>query len=84
MKYSEGENDFYYFMMEHDEREGPILAFVRKSENEWQLFSIWQELEHENTIASDVLLKAVDRYLTKLEVILIKKFNIKYSYFTRF
>ncbi|MBD8014591.1 hypothetical protein QL992_07410 [Microbacterium sp. APC 3898] len=84
VKDSEGENDFYYFTMEHDEREGPILAFVRKSENEWQLFSIWQEFEHKSTIASDVLLKAVDRYLTKLEDTLLRKFNIKYSYFTRF
>ena len=84
VKDSKGENDFYYFTMEHDEREGPILAFVRKSEKEWQLFSIWQEFEHESTITSDMLLKAVDRYLTKLEDILMKNFNIKYSYFARF
>lgn len=84
VKGSEEENNFYYFTMEHDEREGPILAFIKKSENEWQLFSIWQEFEHESIIASDVLLKAVDRYLTKIENVLIKKFNIKYSDFTRF
>lgn len=77
-------SDFYYFTMEHDEREGPILAFIKKSENEWHLFSIWQEFKHEDTISSDVLLKTVDRYLTELEETLIKRFNIRYSDFIKF
>ena len=78
-----GEKNFYYFTMEHDEKEGPILAFIKKSGNEWHLFSIWQEFEHEETISSQVLLEAVDRYLAGLEEVLIKKFNIRYSDFTK-
>ena len=81
-----GVKNFYYFTMEHDEKEGPILAFIKKSEKEWQLFSIWQEFNHEDTISSDVLLEAVDRYLrylAKLEEVLIKRFNIRYADFIK-
>ncbi|WP_033543071.1 DUF7878 domain-containing protein [Planococcus sp. CAU13] len=76
--------NFYHFTMEHDEKEGPILAFIRESENKWHLFSIWQEFKHEETITTDILLKAVDRYLTELEETLIKRFNIRYSDFIKF
>ncbi|WP_442757094.1 DUF7878 domain-containing protein [Planococcus alpniumensis] len=75
--------NFYYFTMEHDEREGPILAFIKESENKWHLFSIWQEFKHEETITTDILLKAVDRYLTELEETLIKRFDIQYSDFIK-
>ena len=76
--------NFDYFTMEHDEREGPILAFVKKSETEWHLFSIWQEFKQEDTISQDVLLEAVDQYLVDLEEVLIKKFRIRYSDFAKF
>ena len=74
---------FHYFTMEHDEREGPILAFIRKSEDEWQLFSIWQEFKHEDTVSLDVLLRAVDQYLVELERVLMNRFNLKYSNFAK-
>lgn len=76
--------NFYHFTMEHDEREGPILAFVKKSETEWHLFSIWQEFKQEDTLSQDVLLEAVDQYLVDLEEVLIKRFRIRYSDFAKF
>ena len=75
---------FEYFTMEHDEREGPILAFIKKGEDEWQLFSIWQEFEHQETISLDVLLEAVDQYLSELEELLMNRFRIRYSDFLKF
>lgn len=75
------ENSFYFFTMEHDEREGPILAFIKKGEDEWHLFSIWQEFKHKDVVSSEVLLKAVDQYLVELEEMLVKKFTIRYSDF---
>lgn len=84
LKASRGTSSFYYFTMEHDEREGPILAFIKEDENRWQLFSIWQEFNHEGIITTDVLLEAVDLYLTELEEILSKQFNIRYSDFIKF
>lgn len=84
VKDSNAINNFYHFTMEHDEREGPILAFIKESENKWHLFSIWQEFKHEETITTEILLKAVDRYLTELEETLIKRFNIQYSNFIKF
>lgn len=77
-------DNFYHFTMEHDEREGAILAFIKESENKWHLFSIWQEFKHEETITTDILLKAVDQYLTELEETLIKRFHIQYSDFIKF
>ncbi|WP_211655418.1 DUF7878 domain-containing protein [Planococcus alpniumensis] len=74
-------HSFYYFTMEHDEREGPILALIKENESAWKLFSIWQEFNHESIISTDVLLKAVDRYLTAFEEILVTRFNIRYSDF---
>ncbi|WP_298831052.1 hypothetical protein [uncultured Planococcus sp.] len=76
-------DNFYYFTMEHDEREGPILAFIQKSGKEWHLFSIWQEFKHEAPISLDVLFRAVDQYLVELEDMLIKRFNIRYSDFVK-
>jgi hypothetical protein len=84
MKDSDAINSFYHFTMEHDEREGPILAFIKKSENQWHLFSIWQEFKHEDSITTDILLKAVDQYLAELEEMLINRFNIRYSDFIKF
>ncbi|MCH4827931.1 hypothetical protein [Planococcus halocryophilus] len=78
---SRGATNFYHVTMEHDEREGPILAFIQKNETEWYLFSIWQEFKHEDTISSEVLLGAVDRYLAELEEVLVKRFAIRYSDF---
>ncbi|ALS75829.1 hypothetical protein AUC31_11785 [Planococcus rifietoensis] len=83
MKDSKRPSSFYYFSMEHDEREGPILAFIRENDNKWRLFSIWQEFEHEGIISTDVLVKAVDRYLTEFEEILTVRFNIWYSDFIK-
>lgn len=83
MKDSKRPSSFYYFSMEYDEREGPILAFIRENDNKWRLFSIWQEFEHEGIISTDVLVKAVDRYLTEFEEILTVRFNIRYSDFIK-
>lgn len=79
----EAAESFYYFTMEHDEKEGPILAFIQKSEDEWKLFSIWQEFEHQETISLDVLLRAVDQYLSELEELLMNRFRIRYSDFAK-
>ena len=76
--------NFYYFKMEHDEREGPILAFIKQGEDEWKLFSIWQEFKHEDTVSLDVLLRAVDQYLSELEELLMNRFHIRYSDLAKF
>ena len=81
MKDPKAENSFYFFTMEHDEREGPILAYIKKGEDEWHLFSIWQEFKHKDVVSSEVLLKTVDQYLVELEEMLVKKFTIRYSDF---
>lgn len=83
MKDPKAINNFYFFTMEHDEREGPILACIKKGIDEWHLFSIWQEFKHEDMIPTEVLLKAVDQYLVELEEVLVKKFAIRYSDFTK-
>ena len=75
--------DFHFFTMEHDEREGPILAFNRKSAGQWQLFSIWQEFEHLDLIAAEDLLEAVDGYLAELEAVLVDRFGLRYKDFMR-
>lgn len=75
--------DFHFFTMEHDEREGPIFAFNQKSEGQWQLFSIWQEFEHEDLIGTEDLLGAVDDYSNRLEKVLSERFGLRYSDFMR-
>jgi hypothetical protein len=84
IKDSRSRSSFHYFTMEHDEREGPILAFIKEHENNWHLFSIWQDFKHEETITTDVLLEAVDRYLMEFEDMLIARFNIRYSDFIKY
>lgn len=76
-------NDFHFFTMEHDEREGPILAFIRKDDGWWQLFSIWQAFSHEDVIPANDLLQGVDRYLTELESVLMERYNLRYRDFMR-
>ncbi|MCP2034206.1 hypothetical protein L1279_001189 [Planomicrobium sp. HSC-17F08] len=78
-----GTSNFYHYTMEHDEREGPILAFIETSKDKWILFSIWQEFKPEDSMPTDGLLNAVDQYLAELEKILIKRFDIRYSDFIR-
>ena len=82
-KNSNANKDFHYFTMEHDEREGPMLAFTRKSENKWQLFSIWQEFSHSDLIGTEELLEAVDHYLAELEEVLLERFVLRYRDFMR-
>lgn len=75
--------DFHFFTMEHDEREGPILAFRRKDASGWQVFSIWQKFSHDGLIATEDLLGAVDRYLATLEEVLIERYGLRYRDFMR-
>lgn len=75
--------DYHFFTMEHDEREGPILAFNRKYEGKWQLFSIWQGFEHVDLITTEELMEAIDRYLTELEAVLIARFRLRYRNFVK-
>lgn len=83
MKDPDANGDFLFFTLEHDEGEGPILAFRRKSERKWQLFSIWQEFSHEELISTGDLLKAVDRYSAELEEVLIERYGLRYRDFMR-
>lgn len=82
-KNSDANKDFHFFTMEHDEREGPILAFNKKSAGQWQLFSIWQEFEHEELIGTENLLEAVDQYLAELEDVLMERFGLRYKDFMK-
>ena len=77
----ETQESFYYFSMEHDKSEGPILAFIRKENDKWSLFSIWQKFEHKEAISLPILIKAVDEYLMKLDQNLIKKFGLRITDF---
>ena len=76
------QEDFYYFTMEHDERDGPILAFINKGDNKWSLFSIWQEYEHKDSLSINIIRDAVDLFLLNLDRELIKNFGISISDFT--
>jgi hypothetical protein len=76
------QEDFYYFTLEHDERDGPILAFVNKGDNTWSLFSIWQEYEHRESLPINVITAAVDLFLLHLDKELIKNFGINIGDFT--
>ncbi|WP_203333525.1 hypothetical protein [Planococcus beigongshangi] len=75
--------DFHFFTMEHDEKEGPILAFRRQGKSGWQLFSIWQAFSHDGLISAEDLLEAVDRYLATLEEVLIKRYGLRYQDFMK-
>nr|WP_315363608.1 hypothetical protein [Cytobacillus firmus] len=77
----ETQESFYYFSMEHDKSEGPILAFIRKENDIWSLFSIWQKFEHKEAISLPILIKAVDEYLMKLDQNLIKNFGVRITDF---
>lgn len=83
MKDPYANKDFHFFTMEHDEREGPILAFRRKDASGWQVFSIWQKFSHDGLIATEDLLGAVDRYLATLEEVLIERYGLRYRDFMR-
>lgn len=77
MKKWKREKDFYYFTMEHDEREGPILAFVEKEKKQWTLFSIWQKYNLNEQLTFNVISDAVDSFLMELDKDLIKNYRIK-------
>ena len=70
--------------MEHDERDGPILAFVNKGDNKWSLFSIWQEYEHKESLPINVITVAVNLFLKHLDKELINNFGINIGDFTNF
>jgi hypothetical protein len=74
--------DFYYFTMEQDEKDGPIIAFINKGDNKWSLFSIWQEYEHKESLPINVIRAAVDLFLLDLDTELIKNFGINIGHFT--
>lgn len=73
----EQEKNFNYFTIEHDEREGPILAFIKREENQWSLFSIWQDYELTESLTDDVISGAVDSFLNRLDKALISHYGIK-------
>lgn len=76
------QEDFYFFTMEHDERDGPILAFINKGDNKWSLCSIWQEYEHKESLPLNVILTAVDLFLLNFDRKLKKNFGIITGDFT--
>ncbi|AJD89588.1 hypothetical protein JMA_02710 [Jeotgalibacillus malaysiensis] len=71
------EDHFRYFTMEHDEREGPILAFIEKEACRWSLFSIWQECDAHEPLTFEVVSGAVDTFLLELDKDLINNYGIK-------
>lgn len=59
----DGKQDFYYYTIEHDEKEGPLLAFLHRGTDYWKLESIWQAYEMINLVNGDGLRKAVNHFL---------------------
>lgn len=68
-------NDFYYYTMEHDEREGPILAFFHDKRG-WQLDSIWKEFACGERIPIDTISKAVEIFLDELDEALMRHYGL--------
>lgn len=75
-KWHQGQ-EFYYFTIEHDEREGPILAFINNEENHWTIFSIWQLFESKEILTLTELVGAVDLFLDELNQELLNSYGIK-------
>jgi hypothetical protein len=71
------QEDFYYFTMEHDETEDPILAFRNNGDNDWSLFSIWQHYKSKDLISLNDINDGVEQFLVKLDKELKENFEIK-------
>lgn len=56
-----------YFTLEHDEKEGPILAFMPVEGEQWRMYSIWQQFEMENTVHVEKLRQSVETFLRDLD-----------------
>ncbi|MDQ0216880.1 hypothetical protein J2S13_003378 [Oikeobacillus pervagus] len=77
------EGDFYYYTIEHDEREGPILAFNNKAEKHLSLFSIWQQYESEELLSLNDISESVDSFLLELDQALMGNYGIKINDFIK-
>ncbi|MBU8790997.1 hypothetical protein KM885_09375 [Oceanobacillus caeni] len=75
------EEDFHYYTIEHDEREGPILAFNKIEENYWTIYSIWQLYESKELLDLDRIIEAVDLFLLELDRELLKKYGFNMDEF---
>ncbi|WP_068672130.1 hypothetical protein [Oceanobacillus sp. Castelsardo] len=77
------EENFYYYTIEHDEREGPILVFNKIEENYWTIFSIWQLYESKELLALDRIIEAVDLFLIELDSELLKNYGFNIDDFIK-
>ncbi|MFD1169950.1 DUF7878 domain-containing protein [Oceanobacillus caeni] len=77
------DKDFYYYTMEHDEREGPILAFIKEGENHWTIFSIWQLYESRELLPFDRIIDAVDLFLIELDRELLNNYGFNIDDFIK-
>lgn len=75
--------DFYYYTIEHDESEGPILTFNHKGENDWYVFSIWQEFESKESLTINMVREAVDSFLLELDEELLRNYGFKIDDFLK-
>ncbi|MDW0114728.1 hypothetical protein QT711_16145 [Sporosarcina saromensis] len=68
-------NDFYYYTMEHDEREGPIIAFIHDDRG-WRLDSIWREFDCEERLPDYTITEAVDHFLANVDGAFMRYYGI--------
>ncbi|GGA78500.1 DUF7878 domain-containing protein [Ornithinibacillus halotolerans] len=81
-KWNRGEN-YYYYTMEHDEREGPLLAFMKNTKNQWSLFSIWQLYKSDELLTLEMIEDAVDDFLHQFDAELLRYYGFRINDFIR-
>lgn len=83
LKRWDGKENLCYFTMEHDESEGPILAFTHEGRDEWELYSIWQEYEITEWISGEVIRDTVKHFLDDFNTQLEKHYYFTMERFLR-
>ena len=75
------DKNFFYYTIEHDEREGAILAFINNGQDDWKLFSIWQLFESQNKLTLDMISDTIDSFLIELDDELLKNYGFNINDF---
>ncbi|MBO8176864.1 MAG: hypothetical protein H0Z31_05320 [Bacillus sp. (in: Bacteria)] len=66
--------DFKYVTMDYND--GPILEFIKCSNNRWRIYSQWQEFECHMEIPEYTLVQVVEHFLIDLQERLLNTYQI--------
>ncbi|KIY22561.1 hypothetical protein [Mesobacillus subterraneus] len=65
---------FEYITMDDDE--GPLLEFIYTN-NGWGIYSRWQEFEFQKSIPIEILIEAIEYFLSDLQEQLLSAYNLR-------